>query len=81
MNGAKYKGRSLTVEFSVPKGSYEKRIDTIVGHTKMDRNEAIKPSSVRAQVRSEEQAKAAKEAQLQEAVKARAEQDAGKTKT
>ena len=47
MNGEKYRGRTITVEFSVPKGSYEKRIDAIVEHTKMERNEAIKPQSVR----------------------------------
>ena len=47
MNGAKYKGRNLTVEFSVPKGSYEKRVDAIVEHTNMERNEVIKPTSVK----------------------------------
>lgn len=30
MNGTKYKGRDLTVEFSVPKSAYEARIDNIV---------------------------------------------------
>ena len=47
MNGAKYKGRNLTVEFSVPKGSYEKRVDAIVEHTNMERNQVIKPTSVK----------------------------------
>ena len=38
MHGAKYKGRNLTVEFSVDKKTYEKRIENIVEHTKMERN-------------------------------------------
>jgi len=47
MNGSKYKGRSLTVEFSVPKESYEKRLDSIVSSTNMERKEAIKPMSIK----------------------------------
>jgi len=43
MNGTKYKGRNLTVEFSVPKINYEKRVDNIVGHTNMERDAVIKP--------------------------------------
>ena len=48
MHGSKYKGRNLTVEFAVDKVTYEKRIDSIVEHTKMERTEAIKPTSIKA---------------------------------
>jgi len=48
MHGSKYKGRNLTVEFAVDKATYEKRIDSIVEHTKMERTEAIKPTSIKA---------------------------------
>jgi len=53
MNGAKYKGRNLTVEFSVPKGSYEKRIDSIVEHTHMQRKDAIQPMSLKLEKKKE----------------------------
>ena len=54
MDGSKYKGRNLTVEFSVDKTTYEKRIESIVEHTKMERKEAIKPTSVKAQAKTTE---------------------------
>ena len=54
MNGSKYKGRSLNVEFSVPKENYEKRIENIVGHTNMERKEAIKPQSIKVYIKKEE---------------------------
>ena len=54
MHDSKYKGRSLTVEFAVDKATYEKRIESIVEHTKMERTEAIKPMSVKAQVKTTE---------------------------
>ena len=74
MNGSKYKGRGLTVEFSVPKGSYDKRVDNIVEHTKMERKDVIKPFSVKKEARAEEEAKAKQEEQEKEI-------EAAKTKT
>ena len=67
MNGSKYKGRNMTVEFAVPKESYEKRLDAIVESTNMERKEAIKPMSIKndtkttAQVNKAEAEKKAKE--------------------
>lgn len=58
MNGSKFKGRNLTVEFSVPKESYEKRIDNILGATNMERKDVIKPVSVKNEIRTEKDAKA-----------------------
>ena len=66
MNGSKYKGRDLTVEFSVPKGSYESRIQTIVEHTNMERQEAIKPMSVKNQNKEDAKAQAEAEAKVKE---------------
>ena len=67
MHNAKYKGRNLTVEFSVPKGSYENRINQIVEHTNMERKEAIKPMSIKvAQKQAETVAKGLEEAAAQE---------------
>ena len=74
MNGNKYKGRNLTVEFSVPKESYEKRLDNIVGHTKTERKDVVKPWSVKKEARDESEAKAKKEEELKEI-------EAAKTKT
>ena len=53
MNGAKYKGRNLTVEFSVPKGSYEKRVEHIVEHTNMERDAVIRPQSIKREEKEE----------------------------
>ena len=74
MNGNKYKGRNLTVEFSVPKESYEKRLDNIVGHTKTERKDVVKPWSVKKEARDESEAKVKKEEELKEI-------EAAKTKT
>jgi len=57
MNGTKYKGRNLTVEFSVPKNTYEARIDNIVANTNMERKDAITPFGVKSDARDEEDAK------------------------
>ena len=81
MHGAKYKGRNLTVEFSVDKKTYENRINSIVEHTKMERNDAIKPASVKAQIKTTEQEVAAKKEVERVEAKAAAEAEANKTKT
>jgi len=52
MNGSKFKGRNLTVEFSVPKVDYEKRIDNIVANTGMEKADALKPTGVKADART-----------------------------
>ena len=46
-NGKKYKGRTIAVEFSVSKERYEKRVQNIVEHSKLDRKEVIIPKEVR----------------------------------
>lgn len=46
-NGKKYKGRTIAVEFSVSKERYEKRVQKIVEHSKLDRKEVIIPKEVR----------------------------------
>jgi len=53
----------LTVEISVPKTAYEKRVDALVEHTNMDRKEAIRPMSLK----WEERAVKAKKAEEVEA--------------
>jgi len=40
MHNQKWKGRTLGVEFSVPKGHYEHKIDHIVEHTNMSKQSA-----------------------------------------
>ena len=74
MNGAKFKGRNLTVEFSVPKADYEKRIDNIVANTNTEKKDAIQPISIKAGVRKTE-------AEEKKAKADEAEVEAGKTKT
>lgn len=55
--GKKFKGRTVTMEFSLPKERYEKRVANIVENTKMDRKEVIVPK----EVREENEQKKAKE--------------------
>lgn len=81
MNGTKYKGRNLTVEFSVDKKTYERRIETIVEHTKMERNDAIKPTSVKSQIKTTEKELAEKKEKERVEAKQAAEVEANKTKT
>ena len=81
MHGSKYKGRNLTVEFSVDKKTYEQRIQNIVGHTKMERNDAIKPTSIKAQIKTNEKEIADKKEAARVEAKAAAEIEANKTKT
>jgi len=38
MNNKQWKGRTLALEFSVPKGSYESKIGKIVEHTNLGRD-------------------------------------------
>jgi RNA recognition motif-containing protein len=43
MNGQKFKGRTVALEFSLPKGRYEKKVQNIVEHTNMERKDVILP--------------------------------------
>ena len=47
LHGKKFKGRTVALEFSLPKQRYEKRVANIVEHTNMDRKEVILPKEVR----------------------------------
>lgn len=47
VNGTSWKGRTVTLDFSVPKGKYESRIDSVVEHTKLDRTQAVLPKVLR----------------------------------
>ena len=55
MNGQKFKGRPLTVELSVPKASYEKRVSSLMEHTNMDKKEVIKPRSIKIEEKKEKE--------------------------
>ena len=37
LNDSKWKGRTITVNHSIPKGSYETKMESIVEHTNLDR--------------------------------------------
>lgn len=47
MNNEKWKGRTLSLEFSVPKGTYETRIEGVVKHTNLKKEEAVLPKVLR----------------------------------
>ena len=47
MNNKKWKGRTLALEFSVPKGSYESRIKGVVEHTNLNEKDALLPKVLR----------------------------------
>jgi RNA recognition motif-containing protein len=47
MNNQKWKGRTLSLEFSVPKGTYETRIEGVVKHTNLKKEEAVLPKVLR----------------------------------
>ena len=57
MNNKQWKGRTLAMEFSVPKGSYESKIVKIVEHTNLARNDAILPKVLRDEKRQREEEK------------------------
>ena len=47
LNNSSWKGRTITVNVSVPKASYEHRLDSKVEHTNMDRANAALPKVLR----------------------------------
>ena len=47
MNNSKWKGRTIAVGYSVPKGSYENRIEKFVEHTGLEKEDAVLPKELR----------------------------------
>ena len=47
MNGKQFKGRNLTVEFSLPKASYETKVQHVLENTNQTKQEVIRPKSVK----------------------------------
>jgi RNA recognition motif-containing protein len=43
MNGQKFKGRTVALEFSLPKGKYEKKVQHILENTNQERQDVILP--------------------------------------
>ena len=61
MNGTTFKGRSITCEMSLPKSSYETKVQHVVENTKMNRADVIKPKSVKQQEKNQPKEEAAPE--------------------
>lgn len=61
MNDKAWKGRTLALEFSVPKGSYEHRVGKVVEHTKLAREDAVLPKVLRDQKKEAQEVKAKEE--------------------
>ena len=57
MNGKQWKGRTIAVTFSLPKASYENRVENLVKHTKMTKEEASLPKVLRDEKKRTETAK------------------------
>lgn len=57
MNGQKFKGRIIAVEFSVPKEKYESKVANILSNTKMTRQDAVIPKVVKEATEEEAKAK------------------------
>ena len=47
MNQSKFKGRSLTVELSLPKASYEAKVQHQIDNTNQTKEDIIKPKSIK----------------------------------
>lgn len=47
MDGQMFKGRPLTVELSLPKNSYETKVQHLIENTNMDHKTAVQPKSVK----------------------------------
>ena len=47
MNNTKWKGRALSCEFSLPKASYEVKVQHVLDNTNQTREDVIKPKSVK----------------------------------
>ena len=58
MNNKPWKGRTLALEFSVPKGSYEHKIGKVVEHTNLTMEDAVLPKILREQKKEAQEIKA-----------------------
>jgi RNA recognition motif-containing protein len=47
MNASMFKGRPLTVEFSLPKASYETKVQHVLDNTNQTKQDVIKPKSIK----------------------------------
>ena len=47
MNTKPWKGRTVTLQFSVPKAAYEHKIESLMQHTKMTKQDASTPKVLR----------------------------------
>lgn len=47
MHNKKFKGRLLTVEFSLPKNSYETKVQHVIDNTNQTKQDVIKPKSIK----------------------------------
>lgn len=54
MNQQKWKGRTLAVEASVSKGAYQSKVDKIVEHTNLKREQAVLPKVLREEKKKED---------------------------
>ncbi len=54
MNGSTFKGRPLTVEFSLPKASYETKVQHVLDNTNQTKQDVIKPKSVKLEEKKKE---------------------------
>ena len=61
MNEKLWKGRTLTITFSVPKASYDTKLDHIVQHTKLSKQDASLPKVLRDEKKKNDDLKKAKE--------------------
>ena len=51
MSGQKWKGRAITVEFSLPKNSYETKVQHVLDNTNQTKQEVIRPKSVKQELK------------------------------
>ena len=58
LHNQKWKGRTLALEFSVPKGTYEGKVTNLMENTKMERKDAVLPKNLRDEFKAVEDAKA-----------------------
>lgn len=47
LNGKKYKGRAVVLQFSVPKNKYETRVEHILENTKQTRQDVVQPKQIK----------------------------------
>jgi RNA recognition motif-containing protein len=79
MNGQKYKGRTVAIELSLPKGRYETKVSNIVAHSNLPREDVIIPKALREE-REEARKKREDKEQEKEAKKAKHDKEREKNK-